>query len=248
MVTAIAAMFEGSRVHDAIDKTNALVARIVAAQSGLTWLGVCDGILETYRRKILSGSPEDPSEDDKCFLEKLLFDGNQVTPLQARRIYSSLTDDTVAQVLAATPRDQIVLSYMDEGKAISFHRASPGQQASALLELLLRQEAGPLVIDQPEDDLDNKVIMKIVELIRTSKNRRQLVFATHNANLVVNGDADKIVSLRSTSGGAATADSRVGLDGDGAIETSEIRETITQIMEGGREAFDLRSRKYGFVD
>ena len=76
-----------------------------------------------------------------------------------------------------------------------FERASPGQQASALLTLLLNQEAGTLIIDQPEDDLDNRVIMVIVKLLQTTKRRRQLIFATHNPNFVVNGDADKVVGL-----------------------------------------------------
>jgi hypothetical protein len=81
----------------------------------------------------------------------------------------------------------INMSYLDDNRPIDFRMASPGQQASALLELLLKQSAGTLIIDQPEDDLDNRVIMRIVELLRTSKSTRQLIFTTHNANIVVNG-------------------------------------------------------------
>ena len=88
------------------------------------------------------------------------------------------------------------MTYVDAGRDMAFAKASPGQQASALLELLLKQSAGTLIIDQPEDDLDNRVIMRIVELIRTSKSHRQLIFTTHNPNMVVNGDADKIIALK----------------------------------------------------
>jgi chromosome segregation protein len=85
-----------------------------------------------------------------------------------------------------------------------------------LLELLLHQSAGTLIIDQPEDDLDNRIIMRIVALIRTSKNHRQLIFATHNPNIVVNGDADKVIALRS-------GDPAIQLFTDGAIETADVR-------------------------
>jgi chromosome segregation protein len=117
-----------------------------------------------------------------------------------------------------------------------------------LLELLLKQSAGTLIIDQPEDDLDNRVIMRIVELLRRSKANRQLIFTTHNANIVVNGDADKVVALKSPepSSNPSVNAPRVQLDCDGAIETPSVGTAITSVMEGGREAFDLRSRKYRF--
>ena len=89
--------------------------------------------------------------------------------------------------------------------------------------------------------------MQIVTLIRSSKSNRQLLFTTHNPNIVVNGGADKVVALKSgetsedTSGAA-----RVRIDVDGAIETPNIRKAITHLMEGGKAAFDLRNRKYNF--
>ncbi|RYF55703.1 MAG: ATP-binding protein [Comamonadaceae bacterium] len=111
----------------------------------------------------------------------------------------------------------------------------------------VNQSAGTLIVDQPEDDLDNRIIMDIVKLIRSSKSRRQLVFSTHNPNVVVNGDADKIIALRSsTPGEANTAISQIEIDVDGSIETPEVRRAITHVMEGGRAAFDLRGRKYNF--
>ncbi len=89
--------------------------------------------------------------------------------------------------------------------------------------------------------------MRVVERIRTSKARRQLIFATHNPNLVVNGDADKVVSMVATipEDRAPTGSARVKVGVDGAIETPAVRATITTVMEGGLEAFDLRARKYG---
>jgi ATPase subunit of ABC transporter with duplicated ATPase domains len=145
----------------------------------------------------------------------------------------------------------ITFEYKDAAGYIPFERASPGQQAAALLNLLLNQEAGTLIIDQPEDDLDNKVIMGIVKLLQTTKRKRQLIFATHNPNFVVNGDADKVLALtpgatEGASGGPLAA-SRVSVEVDGAIETPAVRAAITETMEGGKAAFELRSRKYQFM-
>jgi ABC-type multidrug transport system ATPase subunit len=102
----------------------------------------------------------------------------------------------------------------------------------------------PLIVDQPEDDLDNRVIMRIVEIIRTSKNHRQLIFATHNPNIVVKGDADKVIALRSGEPvvGAEPEAPRVQLSKDGAIETTDVRDAITRIMEGGKEAVGARNQ------
>ena len=68
--------------------------------------------------------------------------------------------------------------------------ASAGQQATAILKVLLRETTGPLVIDQPEDDLDNATIQQIAEELWRAKERRQIIFSSHNANIVVNGDAN----------------------------------------------------------
>ena len=120
-----------------------------------------------------------------------------MTEQQCQKLFQNLDDERLSDLFAATPRDQIILTYVDQGRDIPFQDASEGQQASALLELLLNQSAGTLIIDQPEDDLDNRIIMHIVALIRRSKDRRQLLFTTHNPNIVVNGDADKIIALKS---------------------------------------------------
>ena len=131
-------------------------------------------------------------------IHQLIFDGAGLTAQQNRRIYRNVGDAAVSAIVSAVPKDYIVMTYIDEaGREYPFQLASEGQQASALLELLLRQQAGTLIIDQPEDDLDNRIIMNIVDLVRMSKSARQLIFATHNPNIVVNGDADKIVVLKS---------------------------------------------------
>jgi chromosome segregation protein len=249
-VNSLAALLAGSRVSDAVDKCKDWVTDALAANQDGAWRSICDQIIEIYSDKVMAGSPTEPG---KAILDKIagfmLGGAAKITPFAANRVYQLLNDELVGNVISARSRDFIVLTYVDaEGRAIQFARASEGQQASALLELLLRQSAGTLIIDQPEDDLDNNVVMKIVDLIRTSKSHRQLIFATHNPNVVVNGDADKILALASTVPDPRpnASNVRIVIDTDGAIETPDVKKAITHIMEGGAKAFDLRRRKYRF--
>ncbi|PBB29609.1 TrlF family AAA-like ATPase [Mesorhizobium sp. WSM3882] len=173
-----------------------------------------------------------------------------LTDNQARLVLGRLDDDRLGKFLSAWASPFIRFDYRDRGSYMPFERASPGQQASALLTLLLHQEAGTLIIDQPEDDLDNRVIMAIAKLLQTTKRKRQLIFATHNPNFVVNGDADKVVALVPSVEPNATEAVRaaqIAIEEDGAIETPAVREAITETMEGGMRAFELRGRKYAVV-
>jgi chromosome segregation protein len=126
---------------------------------------------------------------------------------------------------------------------IEFTDASAGQQATALLTVLLNQPGAPLIIDQPEDDIDSKMVGEIVEQVWKAKNKRQLIFASHSANFVVNGDAELVVCCDYIKAGDQTHGAIKAL---GAIDNSTIKEEITLVTEGGRQAFKLRMDKYGF--
>lgn len=126
---------------------------------------------------------------------------------------------------------------------IPFSEASAGQQATALLSVLLNQGGTPLLIDQPEDDIDNRVINDIIKNIWTAKNKRQLIFTSHNANLVVNGDAELVICCDYKESSQQTQGE---IKFEGAIDNPEIKNEITLIMEGGEKAFKLRKEKYGF--
>lgn len=172
-----------------------------------------------------------------------------LTDNQGIRLCQYITSEKVAGLMFYISDPFVEFQYRDQGNEyIEFYRASPGQQASALLEVLLNQRAGPLIIDQPEDDLDNQRIMTIVETLQNTKQNRQLIFATHNPNVVVNGDADKVFSLASPEGTpSGGSSSRLRVRVDGALETKKVREEITETMEGGKHAFELRRRKYRFT-
>ena len=128
-------------------------------------------------------------------------------------------------------------------------QGSPGQRTAAMLAFVLHHGSEPLVLDQPEDDLDTEWISSlVVRELRDSRSRRQIIVATHNANIPVNGDAERVIVLENQSG--ALRIRRSGgpgaepVDHTGAIEVRSVREDIQNIMEGGIRAFVQREKKY----
>ena len=123
---------------------------------------------------------------------------------------------------------------------------SSGQKATAVLLLLLLESEAPLVVDQPEDDLDNRFISEgVVPIMRKEKRRRQFVFSTHNANIPVLGDAELILGL-TASGEAAEGRAEIAAEHMGSIDSRPVREMAEEILEGGKDAFEMRRSKYGF--
>jgi hypothetical protein len=122
-----------------------------------------------------------------------------------------------------------------------------GQRATAILLLLFALLGRILVLDQPEDDLDNRFVYEdIVTILREQKGlsdsnkRRQIIAATHNANIPVIGDAELVLPLEVQKG-------RAHIVRRSSIDDSDTRNLIKQIMEGGDEAFQRRAEKYGGV-
>lgn len=143
----------------------------------------------------------------------------------------------------------IELNTAPDGEEASWQKLedlSTGQKATAVLLLLLLESDAPLVVDQPEDDLDNRFITEsIVPKMREEKRRRQFVFSTHNANIPVLGDAELIVGLAPRSG-ASDPEGPLPTKHMGAIDARGVRELVEEVLEGGRRAFELRRQKYGF--
>ncbi len=125
---------------------------------------------------------------------------------------------------------------MYRGKELQHH--SLGQRASALILFVLSQkENDVIIIDQPEDDLDNQTIYEdVIKLIRKMKSKVQFIFATHNPNIPVLGDAEHVHAC-------SFMDDK-GTVISGSVDNQIIQRTIVNIMEGGREAFDKRKEIY----
>ncbi len=161
-----------------------------------------------------------------------------------KKMIARLTPDGWLDIALAPIADHPSFGYRRKaGEHIDFADASAGQRATALLHILLNQSGPPLLVDQPEEDLDSQVVQQIVTATWAAKSRRQIVFASHNANLVVNGDAELVLccdyrAVGDQSGGQVKL--------QGAIDVEAVREEITRVMEGGEKAFRLRKDKYGF--
>ena len=122
---------------------------------------------------------------------------------------------------------------------------SPGQRSAAMLSLVLAHGSDPLVLDQPEDDLDTEWVTELVVTeLRRSRWNRQLIIVTHNANIPVNGDADRVTVLANTGSVLQIRTSDDGIREDGPVEIPIVREAVQEIMEGGVEAFVKRERRY----
>lgn len=176
--------------------------------------------------------------DDSTRLAKTL--GRDVG--QMVRLVSHLSgNEAIFGLESEVPDDELDVTMFIKGKAHDVSALSKGQKATAMLPLLLRSAEYPLILDQPEDDLDNRFIVQtLVETIKELKTERQLIFVTHNANIPVIGDADRVIAM-----GMSTPD-RAELTRVGNV--TEMREPIIELLEGGRQAFALRSESYGLPD
>lgn len=120
---------------------------------------------------------------------------------------------------------------------------SPGQKCTAILPVIfLRSATIPLIIDQPEDNLDSQLIFElVVDTLRSLKEKRQIIVATHNPNIPVSGDAEQIVVLDAESENKSTIIHQASVDDEKIIEN------VKNLLEGGDDAFKIRGRKYGFI-
>jgi hypothetical protein len=172
-----------------------------------------------------------------------------VTPDQARRIGGAGEEIFMELEELNLPHTTIMklnIGSSDREVWKEMKDLSTGQKATAILLLLLLESDAPLIIDQPEDDLDNFFIAEgIVPKMREEKRRRQFIFSTHNANIPVLGDAELIVGL-SAVGEAEVGHGEIPVDCMGSIDDKSVRLNVEKIVEGGKEAFEIRRAKYGF--
>jgi energy-coupling factor transporter ATP-binding protein EcfA2 len=141
--------------------------------------------------------------------------------------------------------DHISLQYSIDYDGVDIRKLSPGTRGIVLLLLYLALDEAddrPLIIDQPEENLDPKSIYdELVPLFRAAKGKRQVVLVTHNANLVVNTDADQVIVAQA--GAHAPGQLPPITYTSGGLEVFEIRRLVCDILEGGEEAFRERARR-----
>lgn len=167
----------------------------------------------------------------------ILFDGKQLRTIVTLTEYNKLAEKLQTQYSALVRQqveNKVDIFYHD--KLLRQH--SIGQRASALILFILTQDNNDIIfIDQPEDDLDNKVIYdEVITAVLKKKPNIQFIFATHNANIPVLGDAERILV-------AEFQDTKIDIS-QGNIDLDTTHKQIVDIMEGGREAFDKRQLIY----
>lgn len=157
-----------------------------------------------------------------------------------RKAIISMDADLYDKMLTYDLEDELIVSYKPEGgrKFIPLSTASAGQKTTAILTFVLAYGQIPLLLDQPEDDLDNRLVYDlVVKRLKKAKRNRQVIVVTHNANIPVNGDAEYITSMDSES-------VYVKKKYEGTLDNQAIRKEICDVMEGTEHAFEMRAKKY----
>lgn len=155
------------------------------------------------------------------------------------RLIQELSPNQMDLIDLLLPEDEIEMQYENrKGNYSSLAIASAGQKTTAILTFILSFGSTPLILDQPEDDLDNRLVYDlIVDRIRAIKDKRQIIIVTHNANIPVNGDAEYVISLASES-------RNLKIQAEGSIESTQVKNEICDVMEGGISAFKIRAARY----
>ncbi|BDQ68159.1 TrlF family AAA-like ATPase [Shewanella xiamenensis] len=180
-----------------------------------------------------------------------LASGDDVPPYRIdNRLKTSLVQkisqqpETFDRLITWWPDDQLVVEYakdIEKGKFENIEKGSAGQKAAAILAFLLSHGDNPIIVDQPEDDLDNALIYQlIVSQIHENKKRRQIIMVTHNPNIVVNGDAEFVNVLHFHAGQVQVLES-------GGLCEQTVRDHVCNIMEGGATAFDKRYNRLRMI-
>lgn len=242
-------------LNEAITKANratssAVVVKPVADPDRSSLKAIIDKHFTTPRTQVIAATQRDEFST-RAFVDaarrgEKALEPYGITGAQLRNfldhgepLFRELEEQSVGRAV------DVQLNVAQKGKGVDLRRLedlSKGQRATALLLLLLGASSSPLVIDQPEDDLDNRFIYDgIVTRLRDLKGSRQIIVSTHNANVPVLGDADLVIALE--------GDGRNGWpapDGIGSLDATSVRAYAEDLLEGGRDAFSARQHLYGF--
>lgn len=158
-------------------------------------------------------------------------------------LVKGLPDSQIDEIELLLPEDEIEIKYKPTGSTVfkPLSTASAGQKTTAILTFILSQGNVPLILDQPEDDLDNRLVYElVVDRLKQAKEHRQIIVVTHNANIPVNGDAEYILSMDSES-------KKLKILCSGSVEQSVIKKEICDVMEGSEQAFEMRLKRYRMI-
>ena len=191
-------------------------------------------------REIYEESGDNKIQNLKNTVNKIL--NGQETAIDDRFVahLEKLQQESMTELAIWFPKDHLEVTFGPNNQRIE--QGSPGQKTAALLAFILSYGSAPLLLDQPEDDLDNELIYSlIVEQLRNTKSNRQVIVVTHNANIVVNGDAEMVLALKVAGG-------ETHLRPPGSLQEKDVRQAICDILEGGRYALRQRYKRIHLED
>ena len=198
-----------------------------------------EGILQAAKEKLVPAWVSGEPENIRAGLEKFLEEFKSPT----KYLRSDISYRELLQWIFEV--DHITLSYDIKYKGTELDKLSPGTKGIVLLILYLGIDKGdtrPLIIDQPDENLDNESIFQIlVGYFRNSKKRRQIILITHNPNLVVNTDSEQVIVAKVEKGEEGFPHITYT---SGALEDAFIKEQVCNILEGGKDAFLKREKRY----
>lgn len=209
------------------------------------------GVLVDLYSNLPAGNPRTPEILDRVgAIKREVLAGASGADLQGRTEWfrkhvRALRPEQLDRLQLWWPDDTLKVQYRRPGndQFMSIEQGSPGQKSAAVLAFLLSHGNDPIVLDQPEDDLDNHLIYDlIVQQIRLGKRQRQVIVVTHNPNIVVNGDAEMVVAMDYRRGQCM-----VLVSGTGCLQNWGVRQEICRVMEGGARAFEDRYRRIHLV-
>ena len=193
------------------------------------------------------------------YLEKLKSMAERILSTNENQLKfkKSASKEGAFEQLFNTKNTKITFDFLKDGD--SLNQMSPGKRGLVLLELFLEMsnDKHPILIDQPEDNLDNRTISTdLVDILKKKKDERQIIIVTHNANLVVLTDAENVIVANQDLQlieneqwrfeyitGALECDFN---ENTNKLSSKGIKTHVCELLEGGQEAFELREKKYGF--
>jgi len=193
------------------------------------------------------------TQDASAFINAMEIDGEEFSIddkyaanyVSANKPFEEITDlgviryhidkmDSIMQIEQIPFDDKFYIQLND--RPIQY--CSPGQRCSAMLPIVTLTSDAPIIIDQPEDNLDNRLVSRaIFKILSKLKESRQIILATHNPNILVSGDSEQVIVLKSNG----------EVEDFGSIDKQSIVKNIIELMEGGKEAFERRRKKYDMV-
>lgn len=193
-----------------------------------------------------SGTSEEVSAAVHAFYTEFRNELLAAMPATTERSKRRAWEQSIATWLYDTSHIEVQYAVRYNNTAIE--KLSPGTRGIVLLLLYLVLDRGdrrPLIIDQPEENLDpQSVFDELVPHFREARTRRQVIVVTHNANLVVNTDADQVIIASATP--SATGGMPVITYESGSLESATVRRAVCDILEGGERAFNDRAKRYRF--